>query len=64
MGVQSIVLKNRSLTNAVMSRMPPDTHTKRGDKYALNVLEAAIRRTKAYPAYLKANGVQHRHSPR
>ena len=60
MGVQNVVLKNRSLTNAVMSRMPADTHTKRGEKYALGVVDAAVNRTTAYPLFLRAQGVQPR----
>jgi len=57
MGMQNIVLKNRTLTNAVMSRIPSGSHAKRGEKYALGVVEAALRRTRAYPDYIKCEGL-------
>jgi len=57
MGMQNIVLKNRTLTNAVMSRIPSGSHSKRGQKYALGVAETALKRTSAYPDYLKSQGL-------
>lgn len=52
MGIQALVMKNRRLTNLVMSRMPASTHESRGEKLALQVARTALRRTKAYPAFL------------
>ena len=63
MGVQNIVLKNRKLTNFVMSRISPDSHASRGEKNALSVLAAAMTRTSAYPEFLKANGAKLSASP-
>jgi len=58
MGVENIVLRNRWLTNAVMSRTPPDVHATRGKKYALNTVKAAMRRTSAYPDFVRSHGMQ------
>jgi len=63
MGVQNIVLKNRKLTNFVMSRISPDSHASRGEKNALSVLAEAMTRTSAYPEFLKANGAKLSASP-
>lgn len=58
MGLQNIVLKNRGLTNAVMSRIPSASHAKRGERYALNVVEVALSQTRAYPDFLRACGAR------
>ena len=49
MGVQNIVLRNRKLTNFVMSHISPDSHAKRGEKNALNVLKSAVRADPGLP---------------
>lgn len=56
MSMQSIVMGNRKLANALMSRMPTEKHIARGEKRALDVANIAMTRTKAYPATLKAAG--------
>ena len=58
MGFESVVLKNSSLANAVMSRMPADALTKRTQRYALEVAAAAIAETKAYPTFLRGQGLE------
>ena len=58
MGFESVVLKNRSLANAVMSRMPTDAFTKRGERYALEAAQAAVDQTQAYPDFLRQHGVE------
>ncbi len=63
MGVQNIVLKNRKLTNFVMSRISGDAHAKRGERNALGVLETAMSRTRAYPAFLASHGIQPSSTP-
>jgi hypothetical protein len=47
MAMQDIVLRNRLLTNAVMSRISPESHRKRGEKRALSVAETTLTRTRA-----------------
>ncbi len=56
-GLQTLVMKNRRLTNEMMSRLPSAAHTKRGAENAVRVANDAIRRTKAYPAFLAEHGI-------
>jgi phenylacetate-CoA ligase len=58
MTIQDLVLRNRKLTNFVMSRISPDAHAKRGEKYALSVFEAAASRTRSYPSFLSEQGIE------
>lgn len=60
MSLQRIVMRNRFLTNQLMSRMPPAAHEQRGQAYALKVVEAAMTRTKAYPDFLARHGITER----
>ncbi len=57
MGLMNLLLKNVALASFVMSRISPKTHEKRGEKYALGALSAAVSRTKAYPDFLRERGV-------
>lgn len=56
MSMQSIVMSNRKLTNAMMSRVPTESHERRGAKRALEVARTAIARTRAYPEHLRSLG--------
>lgn len=49
-------MRNRWLTDQMMSRMSARTHLRRGEKTAMRVAEAALTRTRAYPAYLESMG--------
>jgi phenylacetate-CoA ligase len=53
MSFQSLLMSNRSVANAVMSRIPGASHDKRGRQYAVQVAKAAIGQTEAYPAFLR-----------
>lgn len=54
MSLQSMVMSNQKLANALMSRMSSEKHLARGQKRALEVANTALARTTAYPAYLAA----------
>lgn len=57
MSMQSIVMSNPALTRLFMSRAPESLHVKGGHTNASRVVEAAVRRTKAYPAFLGEHGI-------
>lgn len=56
MSLQSVVMRNRTLTNLMMSRMPAATHVRRGEQRAIEVARTAFRRTSAYPKFLADRG--------
>jgi phenylacetate-coenzyme A ligase PaaK-like adenylate-forming protein len=51
--VQGLLMSNRRVANQVMSRIPADSHAKRGRSYAVKVAQTAIGETEAYPEFLR-----------
>ncbi|MBE0476541.1 MAG: phenylacetate--CoA ligase family protein [Coriobacteriia bacterium] len=57
MSMQSVVMSKPSLTRLFMSRAPESLHVKGGASNAARVVQAAVTRTRAYPAFLGEHGV-------
>ena len=60
MSIQSALMGNRTLTNFVMSRIPPAKHVARGEKRALEVTDITLTRTNAYPHFISEQGIDDR----
>ena len=54
--LQSLVMSKPSLTRLFMSRAPESLHVKSGRSNAARVVDAALKRTKAYPEFLRLHG--------
>ncbi|RJQ50895.1 MAG: phenylacetate--CoA ligase family protein [Actinobacteria bacterium] len=50
-------MKSRRVANFLMSRIPDSVHDRKGREYAVRVANEAIKRTRAYPKFLKEKGV-------
>lgn len=58
MSLRSLVMSKPSLARTFMSRAPESFHEKAGRTYAGQAVEAAVTRTRAYPAYLREHGIE------
>lgn len=58
MSIQSIIMKNRRLTNLFMSSMPAGAWEKMGKKNAILTLKSIVKNIPAYRDFLKQNGLK------